>query len=315
LGGPPAPGPPPPPPPLPIHADGLRQRVRKRDTLLAFVTGTPRPPRTMPIPRPLPSDIPGLPPLPPPPKPASERAAQHVALFNVMSPINPGVPYEHCLRALRDPAVRDRLPVTIAAHTPPPLDTKRLLIDNDGITYPKLPYTAEPSTPLVVYDLDGTLSTGNLQLFWQLAHPAHQAVARQGAADITWAWAARGYGTVYLTGRPWWLAPMTRTWFRRAGFAPGAVHFTHRHLDMVPITSFTGVFKRLYLKSLRKKGYHVAYAYGNVATDIWAYSRAGVPTQRMVTTGSAAGAAKTIPAVRHFGDHLPYIAAQPECPR
>jgi hypothetical protein len=112
-----------------------------------------------------------------------------VELQNSLSPIAPHPVLEAFRTGLQaDPRLRGRL------HEPQALDT-----------YSDMAYlhTAMPrGTPVVVFDVDGTLTTGNTQLFRQLLFPKYLAKARPCAVEMTWAWSARGYGCIYITGRP-----------------------------------------------------------------------------------------------------------------
>ncbi len=110
--------------------------------------------------------------------PSPPTPAQQVALFNLITPLSAVLLFDRVLRTAAG---------TKAPTSPPPSGSELGLIDNDGITSPKMPYTVPPGTPLIVFDLDGTLTTDNTQLFRQLLHHSHRAKVRSSAAELTWA--------------------------------------------------------------------------------------------------------------------------------
>ncbi|HEU4412098.1 MAG TPA: phosphatidylinositol transfer protein [Polyangiaceae bacterium] len=131
----------------------------------------------------------------------------------------------------------------------------------------------KPGTPVIVSDVDGTLTTSELEEFGDLL-TGDLPEANDGAAEVITAWAARGYRRFYLTARPEWLGLRTREFLRVRGFPPGVVHTT------LTFTGATGAsaasFKTGELAQLASKGLVPAFAVGNTATDAEAYSNAAV---------------------------------------
>lgn len=138
---------------------------------------------------------------------------------------------------------------------------------------------------LVIIDIDGTLSTDDDQIknevlqdhFNKLGSGKHDPRRYPFAVELTHALHKRGDIVVYLSGRPYWLIPHSRHWLDQHGFAPGAVIHTRTHREVVPEVVGVGHYKRDNMVLLKDRGFRVAEAYGNAATDVWAYGAAGVP--------------------------------------
>ena len=100
--------------------------------------------------------------------------------------------------------------------------------------------------------------------------------ANPGAADALWTLAARGYDIVYLTARPEWHVPTTRRWLAANRFPPGLLRTT---------TTATGLFgdgardfKAAELRGfVQRLGRAPDVAFGNMPSDVQAYSAVGIP--------------------------------------
>ncbi|MCU0687971.1 MAG: phosphatidylinositol transfer protein [Polyangiaceae bacterium] len=131
----------------------------------------------------------------------------------------------------------------------------------------------KPGTPVIISDVDGTLTTSEFEEFGDLL-TGDLPDANEGGAALVSTWAARGYRRFYLTARPEWLGARTREFLRRREFPEGIVHTT---------LSFTGAlesaataFKTGELAQLASKGLVPTFALGNTKTDAEAYSNAGI---------------------------------------
>jgi hypothetical protein len=144
-------------------------------------------------------------------------------------------------------------------------------------------------THVVVSDIDGTLTQSDSQLFMQILDGSHVPVPYLGAVDLTKAHAATRAIVVYLTGRPYWLTQRTRDWLVGLGFQPGPLHVTDSNEEAVPSQSGVGAFKLAWLQGLKAKGYQIDFAYGNAATDIYAYLGAGCAADAVWIIGDNAG--------------------------
>jgi phosphatidate phosphatase PAH1 len=166
-------------------------------------------------------------------------------------------------------------------------------------------------THVVVFDVDGTLTTDNGQFIRQQLHPEYVPVAFEAAQAATQAWVAKGYVVLYLSGRPTDSAVQTRTWLDDLGFAKGPTHLTEFPSQVVPSTAGVGAFKKAYIQSLMDKGYVIDYAYGNETTDIYAYAGVGLSADKIFILGPNAGASGTQPLPNGYTDNLAFIAAAP----
>ncbi len=138
----------------------------------------------------------------------------------------------------------------------------------------------KPGTPIIVSDVDGTLTTSELEEFGDLLTGAIPEV-NESAPELVSAWAARGYRRFYLTARPEWLAPRTREFLRLRGLPDGVVHTT---LGFVGANGSAAVaFKSGELAQLASKGLVPTFALGNTETDAEAYANAGIdPLQNRI---------------------------------
>ncbi len=210
-------------------------------------------------------------------------------------------------------SVRARLPAQVGVYT------LRPVVDGDGSAATARVTVVPEGTRVVVFDIDGTLTTSDAEInrdvlddyYEDLYDGDYVAVAYDGGPELTRTWAERGYLVVYLTGRPYWLIDKTRAWLSAQGFAIGNVHTTDRHRDVVPDVAGVGRFKADYLASLVEHGYRIEAAYGNAATDIWAYHRAGVPKDRTFIIGPHGGEEGTQAIAPDWRAHLTWARSLP----
>lgn len=175
-----------------------------------------------------------------------------------------------------------------------------------------------PQSKFIVFDVDGTLTVSDEELFDELSaeytgSPSASSSARPfaGAAALSQAWAAKGYLLIYMTGRPYWLASLTRRWLRTHGFAPGHLHTTDRNRDILPSRAGVGEFKAKYLKSLVDLGIVLERAYGNAETDIYAYRKSGIPLKQTHIIGPHAGKNGTQGISKSYISHVKWVKQQP----
>ena len=175
-------------------------------------------------------------------------------------------------------------------------------------------------TKLIVFDIDGTLTTSDEELFADVISDFFEPLyggtyvpkAYPDAVALTTAWANKGYVLVYMTGRPYWLTRITREWLASLGFAPASLHVADSNSEALPTESGVGSYKATYLKALIAMGYEVSTAYGNASTDIYAYEQAGIAKDRTFIIGKYAGDSGTQAVVDSYTAHLPWIATQPD---
>lgn len=143
-------------------------------------------------------------------------------------------------------------------------------------------------TRFVVSDIDATLTTSDGELFEQIFAGLVPPAYPDGAALMA-AHAERGHVVMYLTGRPYWLSEMTRTWLADEQFVPGPLRVTDSNRDILPTEGSVGTFKRAQLAELVAAGFVIDAAYGNATTDISAYLGVGVDPSSVWIIGAHAG--------------------------
>jgi hypothetical protein len=168
----------------------------------------------------------------------------------------------------------DLPPVTTAAVRP-----FHVVVAGDGTRVTGSIYAVAPATTAVVFDVDGTLTTGDPELVKDLL--GHDAAAmRDGAPAVAQRWAELGHMIVYLTGRPYYLRASTQAWLAARGFPGGPLFTVERSRDAIPVRDRVGAFKRDRLAALIGAGVVFEAAYGNAATDVCAYADAGIDPAR-----------------------------------
>jgi len=133
----------------------------------------------------------------------------------------------------------------------------------------------KPDEKVAVFDIDGTLTTGDTELFKGLI-PDYSPEERKDAAKTTRMMASLGYHIVYLTGRPFDLTPVTRSWLEEQGMAPGTLRVTDSYQEVLPTEDSVGDYKNDYLLELQNSGLLIPIAFGNAVTDIYAYQEAEI---------------------------------------
>lgn len=171
-------------------------------------------------------------------------------------------------------------------------------LEGDGSSATAYAWVLPAGTHFAVSDIDGTLTTSDLEVIKQTASNVfdggYTPEAYPGASDLTWAEATRGRIPVYLTGRPSMLKTPTSSWlFSTEGMAWGPVHVTDSTAQALPSTSGVGEFKRQFLANLVAQGYKLDIAFGNATTDIYAYAKVGIPVGATYIIGTHAGEGST----------------------
>lgn len=143
-------------------------------------------------------------------------------------------------------------------------------------------------THIVVYDLDGTLTTGNRGIIMQIALGLVGISAEPqqiyGSSALCNYWVGKGCLPVYASGRSGIYCNITRQWLRRRGFPPGLLFLTDSVLPAMPFhASPIGLqsaesFKYRSLLNLVVTGdVKVVGGYGDIESDRAVYSNLGVP--------------------------------------
>ena len=168
------------------------------------------------------------------------------------------------------------------------------------------------ATPAVVFDVDGTLTTDDGELFDNLLGRGN-AAAFEGANQVVQRWADKGYLIIYVTGRPYPLRAHTRRWLDAGGFPYGPLFTPDRLRDGIPSRDGVGEFKREALLALQGNGVTIVRAYGNAATDVCAYAQAKIDPAITYIIGNRGGCdgAAAPHALAGYVDHLADVEAQP----
>lgn len=133
-----------------------------------------------------------------------------------------------------------------------------------------------PGAPVVVSDVDGTLTTTETEEFTALLSGTLPGVHVDAPKAIQ-ILASKGYHPMYVTARPEWLVQRTRDFLNRNGFPQGIVHTT------LGLTGATGASAAAYkteeLAALADRDIVPDWAFGNTVTDAQAYDNAGIASR------------------------------------
>lgn len=189
-----------------------------------------------------------------------------------------------------------------------------LRVEGDGTLARASLWVLPVGTRLAVFDIDGTLTTSDWELFEDLLDDLFRPIlagttpdARAGAAPTTRARAAQGYIPVYLTGRPYWLTGKSRAWLEAQGMAAGPVITARRTAQILPTQSGVGAFKADTLAELEWMGLLPELAYGNATTDIAAYAEAGIELASTFILGRHGGEGGTVALGDDYEAHLEHV--------
>lgn len=148
-----------------------------------------------------------------------------------------------------------------------------LVVAGDLSHVPVYVDVVEPGTPIVVTDVDGTLTTSENEEFTALL-TGETPQANADAAEVLGTLADKGYRIFYLTARPEFLVERTREFVRDRGFPAGLVHTT---LNTTGATGDAAVaYKSGELAALAARGLVPSWAFGNTITDAEAFFTAGI---------------------------------------
>ena len=186
-------------------------------------------------------------------------------------------------------------------------------VSGDGTTVESNLTILPEGTKLFVFDIDGTLTTSDVELWKEIGASTfsigYDQSPREGAAAATrFRHEVQGYHLVYLTGRYFSLTQTTRDWLVSKECAPGTLQLAPTLLDVIPTDAGAGTYKANYLKSLQAKGFHLAGAYGNSGTDIYAYNEAGIVKSQTFILGDEGGEEDTVSVGEDYRDHLATLA-------
>jgi hypothetical protein len=222
---------------------------------------------------------------------------------------------------LLDTATTDddgRISVSLSAGRVPPPGAYGLYlrVAGDGSAAEAVLRVHRPGTQFMVFDIDGTLTWHDGELFSELLAGliggSYVPRPRPGAIELTQLRSReQGYELIYLTGRPYLLTDITRRWLRQLGFAPGTVHVVDAVHDAMPTEAAVGTYKAVYLRGLGERRFVLHSAYGNATTDIHAYEQAGIAKSRTFIVGPHGGERDTVDLGDSYLPHLDSAAREP----
>ena len=187
----------------------------------------------------------------------------------------------------------------------------RYQVAGDRSTTVSFLWVLPAGTHLVVTDIDATLTTSDYQVFEQIFDGSYIPETYPNAVDLTKAHDGRGYVVFYMTGRPYYLSPQTRSYLAARGFAAGPLRVTDTNSDILPTEGSVGAYKLATLKAMVDGDLIIDFAYGNATTDIYAYLGAGIPADRVWIIGDHAGEQGTHPVTGTWGARSGEVAAGP----
>ena len=166
-----------------------------------------------------------------------------------------------------------------------------------------------PGLVSVVFDIDGTLTQANLDIYSVRPH----------AAEIVWAYVNRGYSVIYLTGRMKALEPVlfhTDRYLAENGFPDCPLYES----DLLPLITPHDVmvdYKVGVLQSLQAtEDRTFFYGFGDSSSDFEAYADVGVPANNVFAMVPKPGETECKPGVygaclEGYGEILPFVQDLP----
>ncbi len=148
--------------------------------------------------------------------------------------------------------------------------------DRTGVGF--LGYVAPAGTPLVVSDVDGTL-TSSENAFLETVALGGEPGAQPGAAQAFAAATAGGKQLVYVTARGNQFTTATRSWLDDKGFPRGPVRLSPSFVTLPG--GDTVEFKTQTIAALSAAGLALSAGVGNRATDVAAYASTKIGADRI----------------------------------
>jgi hypothetical protein len=185
------------------------------------------------------------------------------------------------------------------------------ILEADGTCAPHYSFLLPRGTPVVITDIDGTLTLADEELFKQITDGNYDPVENASASLMMNAWSEKGYEIVYLTARPHGFRAETRAWLDDQGYPPGPV----LSANSLVFGESARQYKRTWCNRVMDDfGWDVVAAYGNETSDIDAYEDAGISKSITFIVGPHAGVAETQAILDNdFTSHInDYVRQQPD---
>jgi hypothetical protein len=174
------------------------------------------------------------------------------------------------------------------------------LLEADNVCTWHMDWLLPPNTPVVVFDIDGTLTNSDSEFTMQIIDGTYTPVEMSNGVALTQAWANKGYQVIYLTARAHVFDYETRMWLSDLGFAPGPV------ITTIPGGFGEDVLKTFWLdRFVNDFNWNIVAAYGNQTTDITAYGNVDVPLDRTFIVGPVGGTGGTVAILdKDYGENI-----------
>jgi len=131
----------------------------------------------------------------------------------------------------------------------------------------------EPGTPIILSDIDGTLTTSEWERLVDFLLDNIPDV-NPGAPDALHALVDLGYRPMYLTARPEFLGNRTYEFIEQRGLPPGIIHTTLTTTGAMGAEAVA--YKTAELQALADRGLVPHWVFGNTDSDAEAYDNAGI---------------------------------------
>ncbi|MCX4241029.1 LNS2 domain-containing protein [Paraliomyxa miuraensis] len=131
----------------------------------------------------------------------------------------------------------------------------------------------EPGTPIILSDIDGTLTTDEWERLVDFLQDNIPDI-NPGAPEALHALVDKGYRPMYLTARPEFLGNRTYDFVEQRGLPPGIIHTTLSTTGALGSEAVT--YKTGELQALAARGLVPAWVFGNTDSDATAYDNAGI---------------------------------------
>ncbi len=155
----------------------------------------------------------------------------------------------------------------------------RLVVAGDGTFTDMYLDIVPPGTQVFVTDIDGTLTTSESVEFIKLLE-GKVAGAHPSSANAMRILASKGYRPFYMSARPSWLTPRSREFVAERNFPQGMVHSSPVETGL--LGKAAADYKLAELEFLTKRGFIIAYAFGNQPSDSEAYATLKIPKQNRI---------------------------------
>ena len=185
------------------------------------------------------------------------------------------------------------------------------MLEGDGSCAEHFAALYPAGTPVIVTDIDGTLTISDGELLTELSDETYVPKMMGAANTLMQTWVTKGYPVIYLTARPHLLRDESRTWLEGDMFPAGPMITTNG------TTADAGDYKTIWLRRMVDSfGWNIVAAYGNATTDIAAYANVAIPLDHTFIIGPNGGMGGTVAIPNNdFSAHLAgYVASQPDVP-